>query len=279
MKKVLTSLALALIASSSFAYDAQIDTGFSYFDRDDDITDAEGQFDLKGTFYFNPVIVKNAPLNEAAFLGHNSNASLSYTYNYWDSKTLSDGLGNSISQESKAHHIGAGIEYFVEQFYLNGQVGFGQAKDETKIQSVLGSAKYKDDYDATTYRALVGYMPISNLLLATGIDGYQGDEDNDDNRFALAAKYVAPVGQGQFINLEAEGAWGDVDTINLAADYYFDPAFSFGLAYNIEDDGDEDIDFFSVRSKYFFNPNFAVGGAVGFGDDVQGFNLNATLRF
>lgn len=66
---------MALIASSSFAYDAQIDTGFSYFDRDDDITDAEGQFDLKVTFYFNPVIVKNAPLNEAAFLGHNSNAS------------------------------------------------------------------------------------------------------------------------------------------------------------------------------------------------------------
>ena len=41
----------------------------------------------------------------------------------------------------------AGIEYFVEQFYLNGQVGFGQAKDETKIQSVLGSAKYKEDYE------------------------------------------------------------------------------------------------------------------------------------
>lgn len=270
---------MAFIASSSFTYDAQIDTGFSYFDRDDDITDAEGQFDLKGTFYFNPVIVKNAPLNEAAFLGHNSNASLSYSYNYWDSKTVLDDLRNNVSQESKAHHIGAGIEYFVEQFYLNGQVGFGQAKDETKIQSVLGSAKYKEDYDATTYRALVGYMPISNLLLATGIDGYQGDEDNDDNRFALAAKYVAPVGQGQFINLEADAAWGDVDNINLAADYYFDPAFSFGLAYNIEDDGNEDIDFFSVRSKYFLNPNFAVGGAVGFGDDVQGFNLNATLRF
>ncbi|TCB35241.1 putative porin [Acinetobacter sp. ANC 4910] len=279
MKQVLASLALALMASSSFAYDAQIDTGFSYFDRDDDITDAEGQFDLTGTVYFNPVMAKNAPLNEAAFLGHNSNASLSYTYNYWDSKTLSDGLGNNVSLESKAHHIGAGIEYFVEQFYLNGQVGFGQAKDETNIQSVLGSAKYKDDYDATTYRALVGYMPISNLLLATGIDGYQGDEDNDDNRFALAAKYVAPVGQGQFINLEADAAWGDIDNINLAADYYFDPAFSFGLAYHIEDDGDDNTDFFSVRSKYFLNPNFAVGGAVGFGDDVQGFNVNATLRF
>ncbi|EOR02580.1 hypothetical protein I593_03854 [Acinetobacter tandoii DSM 14970 = CIP 107469] len=270
---------MVLIASSSFIYNAQIDTGFSYFDRNDDITDAEGQFDLKGTFYFNPVIAKNGPLNEAAFLGHNSNAYLSYDYDYWDSKTVMDDLGNSAAQKIRGHHIVVGMEYSVEQFYLNSQVDFGQAKDETKIQSVLGSAKYKDDYDATTYRALVGYMPISNLLLATGIDGYQGDEDNDDNRFALAAKYVAPVGQGQFINLEADAAWGDVDNISLAADYYFDPAFSFGLAYNIEDDGDEDIDFFSVRSKYFFNPNFAVGGAVGFGDDVQGFNLNATLRF
>jgi hypothetical protein len=158
-------------------------------------------------------------------------------------------------------------------------VGFGQAKDETKIQSMLGRVKYKDDYDATTYRTLVGYMPISNLLLATGVDDYQGDEDNDDNRFALAAKYVAPVGQGQFINLEADAAWGDIDHINLAADYDVDPTFSCGLAYPIEDDGDSNTDFFSVRSKYFLYPNFAVGGAVGFGDDVQGFNSNATLRF
>ncbi|QDK99414.1 putative porin [Acinetobacter tandoii] len=279
MKHVFVSLALAMMASTSFAYDAQINTGFSYFDRDDNITDAEGQFDLKGTFYFTPVMAKNVPLNEAAFLGHHNNASLSYRYNYWDSKTWSDGLGNNISYESNANHIGAGIEYFVNQIYLNGQVGFGQAEDESTIQSVLGSRKYKEDYDATTYRALIGYFPLPNLLIATGIDGYQGDEDNDDNRFALAAKYVAPVGQGQFVNFEAEGAWGDTDNISLAADYYFDPAFSFGLAYNIEDDCDEDLDFFSVRSKYFLNPNFALGGAVGFGDDVQAFNVNATLRF
>lgn len=279
MKQVLASLALALMTSSSFAYDAQIDTDFSYFDRDDDITDAEGNFNLKGTVYFNPVMAKNGPFNEAAFLDHNSNAYLSYDNDYWDSKTVMDDLGNSAAQEIRGHHIAAGMEYFVEQFYLNGQVGFGQLQNEIKIQSALGNNKHKEDYDVTTYRALVGYMPISNLLLATGIDGYQGDEDNDDNRFALAAKYVASVGQGQFINLEADAAWGDVDNINLAADYYFDPAFSFGLAYNIEDDGDDNTDFFSVRSKYFFSPNFAVGGAVGFGDDVQGFNLNATRRF
>ena len=49
--------------------------------------------------------------------------------------------------------------------------------------------RYDDDYDVTTYRALVGYLPVSNLLLAAGIDGYQGDNDEDeDNRFAVKAK-------------------------------------------------------------------------------------------
>ncbi|WP_227548556.1 hypothetical protein [Acinetobacter sp. ANC 4173] len=63
MKPVLASLAVALMASSSFAYNAETDTGFSHFDRDDNIPDAEGQFDLTGTVYFNPVRAKNAPLN------------------------------------------------------------------------------------------------------------------------------------------------------------------------------------------------------------------------
>jgi hypothetical protein len=90
MKPVLASLAVALMASSSFAYNAQLDTGFSYFDHNDNITDAERQVDLTGTVYFNPVIAKNAPLYKAVFLGHDSNVSLSYNYNYWDSKTLSD---------------------------------------------------------------------------------------------------------------------------------------------------------------------------------------------
>ena len=270
MKRTLLALGLAAIASSSFAYNAQLDGGFTYTDHDDNFTDTDNQFELKGTFYFNPVATKNAPLNEAAFLGHNSNAYLSYTYNYLESKPI---LATKF--EADLHTIYGGIEYFVEQFYLNGELGFGQS--EIKVTSPVWSET--NDSDVTTYRALAGYMPLSNLLLAAGIDGYQGDSDLEDNRFAVRAKYVAPMGQGQFLNVEADGAFGDEDEVTIAADYYFDQAFSLGAAYNIEDDGEDDVDFFSIRSKYFINSNFAVGGEVGFCDDIQAFNINATYRF
>ncbi|CAM4156532.1 putative porin [Acinetobacter pragensis] len=122
--------------------------------------------------------------------------------------------------------------------------------------------------------------------MAAGIDGYQGDDDDDDdddddedNRFAVKAKYVTPLNNGQSLNLEADGAFGDTDTVMLGADYYFNPAFSLGAEYSIQDNGDDDADFFALRTKYFINSDFAVGGAIGFGDNVNLFNINASFRF
>ena len=46
MKRSLFALGLAAMASSSFAYNAQVDGGFSYFDHDSDWIDSNGQFDL-----------------------------------------------------------------------------------------------------------------------------------------------------------------------------------------------------------------------------------------
>ncbi|WP_374665132.1 putative porin [Acinetobacter sp.] len=271
MKKILFALGLSLTASASFAYNGQIDGGFTYFDHDDSITDSNGAFDLSGTLYFNPVNAKYGPLNEAAFLGHNSNASLAYSYNYWESKNIA-----GFEQDNKINNISASIEYFYEQFYVEGALGFSRENEQSKLN---GFKVADEDYDTTLYRALAGFMPMPNLLLAAGIDGYQGDGDNDDNRFAVKAKYVAALDHGQALNLEADGAFGDTDTVMLGADYYFNPAFSLGAEYSMQDDGDDDTDFFAVRSKYFIHPDFAVGGAIGFGDDVIAFNINASFRF
>lgn len=284
MKRTLLALGLAAIGSSSFAYNAQVDGGFSYFDHDDDWTDTHNQTDVKGTFYFQNVQEKTGPLNEAAFLGHNSNVYAKYSYNYWESENylaeeFITGTIGDAKDEQKNHNLGVGVEYFVEQFYLAGEVGYGnyEYKEKFNAPGLSFTNKYEDD--VTTYRALVGFMPVSNLLLAAGIDGYQGDE-NDDNSLAVKAKYVTSVGKaGQYVNLEADGTFGDVDNLTIGGDFYFDKAFSLGLAYNIVDDGDEDTDFFSVRTKYFVNNNLAFGGSVGFGDDIQAFNVNATYRF
>lgn len=283
MKKTLLALGLAAIASSSFAYDGQIDGGYTYTDWDDNFTDSDHTFDVKGTLYFDSVQTGKGPLNEAAFLGNNSNVYAGYSYNIVKSNTyaaiLDDTISGTAKDEDQYHSLNVGVEYFVEQFYLNGSIGYDKWEGESEFKAPGITLRDKNDADRTTYKALVGYLPVSNLLLAAGIDGYTGDNDDDDNRFAVKAKYVAPLNNGQYINLEADGAFGDVDSATIGADYYFDQAFSIGAVYNIEDNGNDDIDFFAIRSKYFVNPNLAVGGQIGFGDDVQAFNINATFRF
>ena len=283
MKKTLLALGLAVITSSTFAYDGQVDGGFTYTDWDNDYTDSDHAFDVKGTLYFDSVQTGKGPLNEAAFLGHNSNVYASYGYNIVKSNEYAASLDNTIlgtaKDEDQYHTLNVGVEYFVEQFYLNGSIGYQKWEGESEFKAPGISLRADDDADRTTYKALVGYLPVSNLLLAAGIDGYTGDGDDEDNRFAVKAKYVAPLNNGQYINLEADGAFGDVDSATIGADYYFDQAFSVGAAYSIIDDGTDDTDYFLVRSKYFLNPNLAIGGYVGFGDDVQAFNINATFRF
>lgn len=285
MKRSLLAIAIATLASSSFAYNVQLDGGFSYFDHDNDFIDTDNQFDIKGTYYFNPVQSKTGPLNEAAFLGHNSNVYAKYTYNYMESKDYIDDFGNSYAlakDEREIHHVVGGLEYFYEQFYANAEVGFGRLKDESEYRFANAKTTVKDDYDVTTYRALVGFTPISNLLLAAGVDGYYGENDGDDDAaFAVAAKYVAPVGpSGQYVNLEANGTFGDTDHYEIGADYYLNKAFSIGTAYERQDEKDTDaVDYFTLRTKYFINDVAAVGAAIGFGDDVQAYNINATFRF
>lgn len=284
MKRSLLALALTAIATSSFAYDAQIDGGYTYTDHDDNYTKSDHTIDLKGTFYLSPVQTKTGPLNEGAFLSHASNVYGIYNYNRLTSETyaIQDGFGMIGTEEDKqdTHSFAVGAEYFYEQFYLNGQIGMSRQKYQEDYTFEDGSFSYGEDYDTTTYRALVGFMPITNLLLAVGVDGYQGDGDDDANNFALKAKYVTPIGQaGQYLNLEADGSLGDVDNMTIGADYYLNKTFSLGAAYNLQDNGDDNIDSFLIRTKYFLNDAFAVGGAIGFGDDIQTYNVNATFRF
>ena len=255
MKRSLLAIAIVTLTSSSFAYNVQLDGGFSYFDHDNDFIDTDNQFDIKGTYYFNPVQSKTGPLNEAAFLGHNSNVYAKYTYNYMESKDYIDDFGNSYAlakDEREIHHVVGGLEYFYEQFYANAEVGFGRLKDKSEYRFANAKTTAKDDYDVTTYRALVGFTPISNLLLAAGVDGYYGENDGDDDAaFAVTAKYVAPVGpSGQYVNLEANGTFGDTDHYEIGADYYLNKAFSIGTAYEHQDEKDTDaVDYFTLRTK------------------------------
>ena len=135
MKKLAIASALLsvfAVAGTAHAYQAEIGASAGLIDPDHGGT--SGSFGVDGTYYFNPVQTRNAPLAEAAFLDRASNVNAQYQY---------DEVG-----DGEAHRYGVGAEYFVpnSDFYLSGNVNGHDLKDNDDF-----------DNDLTTYGAEVGY--------------------------------------------------------------------------------------------------------------------------
>src|SRR5690606_6482110 len=245
MLKKLT-LATALIASlgTAHAYQAEIGASLDLIDRDQGGSDVG--FAIDGTYYFNPVQVKNSPLNEAAFLNRASNVNGALSY-----KDDSDTFG-----------IGAGIEYFVpnSDFYLSGSI-----------------AHFDNDFgDETNYSAEVGYLPVPGLLVALGLVGISQDDADDEIDPTLRAKYVTQVGQYD-MNFEGGASFGDIDAYNLGADLYLDKTFSVGLGFSDSDLEGNDV--FTIRAKKFFNQQVSLEGSINFADNADTFGVRGAYRF
>lgn len=268
MQKTLLFLGALGFCTQSFAYDKQFDMGFKIIDIDTPLIDSHYEVHTHGTFYFDPVQTQKGPWNELAFLGKNSNFSLIYDYTYIDSNTFDD-----LSIETDLHTLGLGLEYFQDQLY--GELALSY--DQAAVTVDVGELRGKDHEDGLNYRALIGYFPAPDFLLAAGLDGYNNDVE-DDTRVAFKAKYVTALNNMSFVNVEAEAAFGDNDDVFIAADYYPNRQVSVGLGYRVADADDED-EVLQIRSQYFFNPKFALTGVVGFGSDVQLFSLTANMRF
>ena len=258
MKKLAIASALLsalAITGTANAYQAEIGASAGLIDPDNG--SSSGSFGVDGTYYFNPVQTRNAPLAEAAFLDRASNVNAKYQY---------DELGND-----ERHQYGVGAEYFVpnSDFYLSGNVG----RDDIKFDR-------GGDFDTTVYGAEVGYLPAPGLLIAAGLKGY--DNDNEDGVDpTLRAKYVTTLSNGKDINLEAGAAFGDLDEYNLAADYFIDKTLSVGVDYYNNDLRESNE--FGINARKFFTPQVSLEGRVGFGEDSgvdnNSFGLAAKYRF
>ena len=258
MKKLAIASALLsalAITGTANAYQAEIGASAGLIDPDN--ASSSGSFGVDGTYYFNPVQTRNAPLAEAAFLDRASNVNAKYQY---------DELGND-----ERHQYGVGAEYFVpnSDFYLSGNVG----RDDIKFDR-------GGDFDTTVYGAEVGYLPAPGLLIAAGLKGY--DNDNEDGVDpTLRAKYVTTLSNGKDINLEAGAAFGDLDEYNLAADYFIDKTLSVGVDYY--DNDLRESNEFGINARKFFTPQVSLEGRVGFGEDSgvdnNSFGLAAKYRF
>ncbi|WP_180002598.1 MULTISPECIES: putative porin [unclassified Acinetobacter] len=250
MFKKLT-LATVLIASLGTAHAYQAEVGGTIALVDPDNGDTSTGFAIDGTYYFNPVQVKNSPLNEAAFLNRasNINAAVSYIdYDLFDVTTFN-----------------VGVEYFVpnSDFYVSGNIG--QSSTDTPI----------GDDDTTIYSAELGYLPVPGLLVAVGLAGYDNDA-GDDVDPTLRAKYVTQVGQYD-MNFEGGASFGDLDAYSLGADLYLDKTFSVGLGYSDSDIDNSDV--FTIRAKKFFNQQVSLEGSIDFADEGNIFGVRGAYRF
>ena len=250
MLKKLT-LATVLIASLGTAHAYQAEVGGTIALVDPDNGDTSTGFAIDGTYYFNPVQVKNSPLNEAAFLNRasNINAAVSYIdYDLFDVTTFN-----------------VGVEYFVpnSDFYVSGNIG--QSSTDTPI----------GDDDTTLYSAELGYLPVPGLLVAVGLAGYDNDA-GDDVDPTLRAKYVTQVGQYD-MNFEGGASFGDLDAYSLGADLYLDKTFSVGLGYSDSDIDNSDV--FTIRAKKFFNQQVSLEGSIDFADEGNIFGVRGAYRF
>ena len=259
MKKLAIASALLsalAVTGTAHAYQAEVGGSYTYTDWDD--FDGNHSFGVDGTYYFNPVQTRNAPLAEAAFLNRASNVNAKINY--------ADNSGVKNSQYS------AGVEYFVpnSDFYVSGRLGRSELEvDKTPI-----------DQKVTTYGAEIGYLPAPGLLLALGVVGYDEKDGKDGADPTLRAKYVTQVG-GNDINLEAYGAFGDLDEYNLKGDYFIDKTLSLGADYYSNDLSDTSE--FGINARKFFTPQVSLEGRVGFGEvgnnDYNKFGVAAKYRF
>ena len=261
MKKLAIASALLsalAITGTAHAYQAEVGASAGYIDPDNGSSGSE--FGVNGTYYFNPVQTRNAPLAEAAFLNRASNVNAHATFA--DRGDVDDNT------------YGVGIEYFVpnSDFYVSGDV----SRNNVEVDTPFGTV----DNDTTYYGAEVGYLPAPGFLVAAGVKGWDNDEDDGVDP-TLRAKYVTTLSNGKDINLEAGAAFGDLDEFNLAADYFIDKTFSVGADYYNNDVTDRNE--VGINARKFFNQQVSLEGRVGFGEvddnDYNSFGVAAKYRF
>ncbi len=277
-------LGATLGATQTQAYQYQIDAAYDHHEIDDitGLTTDAGDFNLQATAYFENIKTKNVPLQEAAFLSQTSNIYGTYTYNFRDVEFTD--FNGEINADT--HDFTGGFEYFNRQngLYLNAELGRSSTDSEVTLSSETVNLP---EYDVTHYRALFGFMPQNNLLIAAGVQGYNATGEQKEAGLAARAKYVTALGQkGQYLNLEAnvnlngiDGYFNETDTYQVAADFYINPTWSIGSNYTFVDYGSEDTDSISIRTKKYFNQDVGIGAEVNFAEDDTVYGVRGTYRF
>ncbi len=261
MKKLaIASALLSAVAlttgTAAHAYQAEVGASLGYIDPDHGSSGSS--YGLKGTYYLEPVQVRDSPLAEAAFLDRASNVSVGVNY---DDADRSDELVYGVE-----------AEYFVpnSKFYVSGELSRSEVSESGR-----------SDTDTTLFGAEVGYLLAPGLLVAAGLTGYD-NKHNDGVDPTIRAKYVTKLPTtGKDINFEGGASFGDLDEYFLGVDYYLDKTLSIGGDYYDNDLANTSE--FGIKARKFIDPQLSVEGRIGFGEigsnDYNKFALAAKYRF
>lgn len=242
----LTVLLAALMAAASVAVNAdpyQTELGGAVSRLDQDGLNSKGdQYMLDGKVYFKTVSTAERPLAEAAYLGQHSN--------------LFAGVARNERKPYGADSTdyNAGLEVYIPEKFLYVRVD--------------GKHYRYDQRSDTEVVTTLGLTPLDGLRVTT--------EWNSDNSYTanLSAKYVAAIGNDQFINLETTLV--NKGETSVGGDFYVDSTFSVGLAYM---DLDAAGEAYEVRTRKFFGEQWS--GELAYLNTDAGDKVTAglTLRF
>lgn len=248
LRHCLSAIAAAglLLSSAGHAQDYQIQLYADYarVDPDNAFQDDIDAFAVGGSYYLQRVRTRGYPLAEAAFLDRASRISAGYGWtDYGDEEEDSVFLGGAA---------------FVDELYFS------------------GSVTHRDNGDSETDGSVaIGYLPADGVLLTAGYS------DAGDDSFALNAKAVRLLGQGQALNLQAgvtiADDWNDY---SVGGDYYVDPTLSVGgnIAWFDPDRGDSGTDL-TIRAQKFFTPVVSGRAFYTVGEHYDAVGIGGSIRF
>lgn len=237
LKTLVATMALTCASSVALAQNYNFEVGVNYTDIDRDVGGSDDAFGVYGKYYFQEVRPGNNPLAEAAFINRSSNA--------------------YVNGRDDLDVVNAGVE-----FYIPDTIFYGAA--EIQRQDYDGQSTEND------WGVRLGLTPLAGLRVWTE---YWDEPGYDAN---IHAKYVVPLGGGNFVNVE--GGYSDYDANDVfyvAGDFYFDRTFSAGAGYTDNDYEDG----FMLRARKFFTPE--ISGQLEFTkwDSADVITVGASFRF
>ncbi|UZJ43487.1 putative porin [Marinimicrobium sp. C6131] len=262
--------ALLLPTVGALADEYQWELSGHYSQIDTSTTDIDN-VSVSGTYYFSPVETRDHPLAEAAFLERESNLSVRHS---------------RIDRSSQDQEI-------VDDFGSYTILGTDATTDRTDISAefyvpgdlfYVGLTARRFDYDSdspfssdTTWNASLGLTPVEGLLVYST---FYEDQELDEN-WNLNAKYVFDH-FGPSLAVQANYDYDDFaqDSLALAVDYYIDRTLSVGYQRSEGvGSGPKLIDGNQLRIRKFFTDRWSLSGFYQDLGELDGFGVEATVRF